>query len=54
MDMFPNTGYNFLNAVTEYVDHKKQVRGGDTLSSIFVGGNGFSQKLKAQRLVEAV
>lgn len=54
MDMFPNTAYNFLNAVTEYVDHKKSVRGGNELSSLFIGGNGFKMKLNAQQLLEAV
>lgn len=47
-DMFPNTAYNYLNAVTEWTDHKKSVRGGDVLGSIFAGGNGFRVKQKAQ------
>jgi len=50
-EMFPNTAYNFVNAVTEWVDHKKSVRGGDELSSLFVGGNGFRIKTKAQDLL---
>lgn len=54
MDMFPNTAYNFLNSVTEWIDHKKTVRGGNELSSMFVGGNGFTTKLKAQQLLQAV
>lgn len=48
-EWFPNTAYNYLNAVTEYVDHKKSVRGGDTLSSLFYRGNGFETKQKAER-----
>lgn len=54
MDMFPYTAYNFLNSITEYYDHKKPVRGGNELGSLFVGGNGFSQKLKAQNLLQTV
>lgn len=50
-EMFPNTAYNFVNAVTEWIDHKKNVRGGDELSSLFVGGNGFRMKTKAQELL---
>jgi phage/plasmid-like protein (TIGR03299 family) len=48
MDIFPNAAYNYLNAVTEYVDHKKSVRGGNELGSLFVGGNGFKMKVNAE------
>jgi len=46
-DMFPNTAYNYLNAVTEWIDHKKNVKGGDVLGSLYVGGNGFRVKAEA-------
>lgn len=46
-DMFPNTAFNYLNAVTEWIDHKKNVKGGDVLSSLYVGGNGFRIKAEA-------
>lgn len=46
-DMFPNTAFNYLNAVTEWIDHKKSVKGGDLLSSVYVGGNGFRVKEQA-------
>lgn len=48
-EYFPDTAYNYLNAVTEWVDHKKSVRGGDNLSSLFYRGNGFELKQKAER-----
>lgn len=53
-DMFPNTGYSYLNAVTEWVDHKKSVRGNDVLSSIFYRGNGFELKQKAINQLQAL
>lgn len=48
-DMFPNTAFNYLNAVTEWIDHKKNVKGGDVLGSLFIGGNGFRVKADANK-----
>lgn len=50
-DMFPNTAFNYLNAVTEWIDHRKSVKGGDVLGSIFIGGNGFRVKAEANKQI---